>query len=47
MRRDTEPLAKLMIRLAALIVWALKDGNEYQQVRDQGEVAWQHIKEGR
>jgi hypothetical protein len=44
---ETDALAQLIIRLAALIVWELKDAERADAVQQQGEMIWQMIKEGR
>jgi len=44
---NTDDLARLMIYLAALIVWELseKDAELYQNTMDQGMMKWEKIKE--
>jgi len=41
---DTDALARLMIRLAGAIVWAMYNHKTYQETVEQGELAWQKIK---
>jgi hypothetical protein len=44
---NTDDLARLMIYLAALVVWALsgRDRELYEEVRNQGTMNWEKIKE--
>jgi hypothetical protein len=44
---NTDDLARLMIYLAALIVWALSDKDKelYRTVLDQGIMRWDALKE--
>ena len=44
MAMDTDALARLMIRLAGAIVWAMYNHKTYQETVEQGELAWQKIK---
>ena len=44
MATDTDALARLMIRLAGAIVWAMYNHKTYQETVEQGELAWQKIK---
>lgn len=42
----TEALAQLMIRLAGLIVWGVRNNKDYRDVVDSGTLEWQEVKGG-
>ena len=44
MYSDTDDLARLMIRLAGIIVWAIYEHKTHQETIAQGELAWEKIR---
>jgi len=44
MNTDTDALARLMIRLAGIIVWAIYEHKDFQETIDMGMIAWQKIR---
>lgn len=46
---ERDALARLIIHMAAVIVWALsgKDKELYKQVHEQGEMKWEEMKGSR
>ena len=41
---DTDALARLMIRLAGIIIWAIYEHKTHQETIEQGLLAWGKIK---
>ena len=44
MTPDTDALARLMIRLAGIIVWAIYEHKTHLETIEQGQLAWGKIK---
>ena len=44
MATDTDALARLMIRLAGIIVWAIYEHKTHLETIEQGQLAWGKIK---
>ena len=48
-RTDMDALARLIIYMCAVVVWALsgKDGKLFTSVKEQGEMKWEELREGK
>ena len=44
--KQLEQLAQLLIKLAGIMVWAMQKGATAESVRENGQIAWNKVKDG-